>query len=86
MTAALSYPRIIVDTQKQKGQYKEAMLFTPNLPEAEQAVGYAITSVSLPAVDNLCPRSTRTRSQICDKFHILHKRLNSSSLLKAKTC
>ncbi len=42
--AALSHPRTIVDTQKQLGRYLGATLFTPNLPEAEKAVGYAITN------------------------------------------
>lgn len=40
--AALRHPRTIVDTQKQLKRYTGAMLFTPNLPEAEKAVGYAI--------------------------------------------
>lgn len=44
ISAALSHPRTIVDTQKQIQRYQGAMLFTPNLPEAEQAVGYAITN------------------------------------------
>ncbi len=44
ITAALSHPRTIVDAQKQIQRYQGAMLFTPNLPEAEQAVGYAITN------------------------------------------
>jgi rfaE bifunctional protein kinase chain/domain len=43
ISAALSHPRTIVDAQKQIQRYQGAMLFTPNLPEAEQAVGYAIT-------------------------------------------
>lgn len=34
--------RCIVDTQKHLARYRGASLFTPNLPEAEQAVGYAI--------------------------------------------
>lgn len=42
--AALEHPRTIVDTQKQLERYAGATLFTPNLPEAEQAVGYAIAS------------------------------------------
>ncbi len=42
--AALAHSRTIVDTQKQIQRYQGAMLFTPNLPEAEQAVGYAITN------------------------------------------
>jgi len=44
IAAALSHPRTIVDSQKQIQLYRGAMLFTPNLPEAEQAVGYAITT------------------------------------------
>lgn len=44
ITSALSHSRTIVDTQKQIQRYQGAMLFTPNLPEAEQAVGYAITN------------------------------------------
>ncbi|NEN89225.1 MAG: D-glycero-beta-D-manno-heptose-7-phosphate kinase [Okeania sp. SIO3H1] len=43
--AAISHPqRTIVDTQKDLQRYKGATLFTPNLPEAEKAVGYAITN------------------------------------------
>jgi rfaE bifunctional protein kinase chain/domain len=42
--AALEHPRTIVDSQKQIPRYQNAMLFTPNLPEAELAVGYSITN------------------------------------------
>ncbi|MBC6424226.1 MAG: D-glycero-beta-D-manno-heptose-7-phosphate kinase [Hormoscilla sp. SP12CHS1] len=42
--AALSHQRAIVDTQKNLRRYAGASLFTPNLPEAEQAVGYAIAT------------------------------------------
>lgn len=43
--AAISHPQItIVDTQKDLQRYKGATLFTPNLPEAEKAVGYMITN------------------------------------------
>lgn len=42
--AALLHPQTVVDTQKSLERYCGAMLFTPNLPEAEQAVGYAIAS------------------------------------------
>lgn len=42
VAAALTHSRTIVDTQKQLQHYQGATLFTPNLPEAEQAVGYAI--------------------------------------------
>ena len=40
--ASLSHHRVIVDTQKNLSRYCKATLFTPNLPEAEQAVGYEI--------------------------------------------
>lgn len=42
--AALKHKMAIVDTQKNLSRYGGATLFTPNLPEAEQAVGYAIAS------------------------------------------
>lgn len=44
ISAALSHPLTIVDAQTQLQRYQGATLFTPNLPEAEQAVGYAITN------------------------------------------
>lgn len=37
-----AHDRVIVDTQKDLARYRGATLFTPNLPEAEQAVGYPI--------------------------------------------
>ncbi len=40
--AALNHTRVIVDTQKDLHRFRGATLFTPNLPEAEKAVGYAI--------------------------------------------
>lgn len=43
IAAALAHPRSIVDAQKELDRYQGAFLFTPNLPEAEKAVGYAIT-------------------------------------------
>lgn len=42
ISAALSHPRTVVDSQQQLGRYEGALLFTPNLPEAEKAVGYTI--------------------------------------------
>lgn len=42
IAAALSHPLTIVDAQTELKRYAGATLFTPNLPEAEQAVGYAI--------------------------------------------
>lgn len=44
ISAALSHSRTIVDAQKQIQRYQNATIFTPNLPEAEQAVGYAIAN------------------------------------------
>jgi rfaE bifunctional protein kinase chain/domain len=43
IAAALSHPLSIVDSQKQLSRFTGATWFTPNLPEAEQAVGYTIT-------------------------------------------
>ncbi|MGB3492652.1 MAG: PfkB family carbohydrate kinase [Elainellaceae cyanobacterium] len=40
--AAIAHRRVIVDAQVDLHRYAGATLFTPNLPEAEQAVGYAI--------------------------------------------
>ncbi|NEQ23183.1 MAG: D-glycero-beta-D-manno-heptose-7-phosphate kinase [Microcoleus sp. SIO2G3] len=40
--AALLHPLTVVDAQSNLGRYRAAGVFTPNLPEAEQAVGYAI--------------------------------------------
>lgn len=42
--AASLHSRTIVDAQNGLGRYRGATLFTPNLPEAEQAVGYAINN------------------------------------------
>ena len=40
--AGLSHHRILVDAQKDLHRYTGATIFTPNLPEAEQAVGYSM--------------------------------------------
>lgn len=40
--SALQHQHIIVDSQKDLFRFAGATLFTPNLPEAEQAVGYSI--------------------------------------------
>ncbi len=42
--AALPHQRCIVDAQADLGRYQGATIFTPNLPEAELAAGYAIDS------------------------------------------
>ncbi len=42
IAAALSHSRTIVDTQKDLHRFGGASIFTPNLPEAEKAVGYSI--------------------------------------------
>ncbi|NJK37025.1 MAG: D-glycero-beta-D-manno-heptose-7-phosphate kinase [Oscillatoriales cyanobacterium RM2_1_1] len=44
IAAALEHDRTIVDTQTDLHRFQSATLFTPNLPEAEQAVGYGITN------------------------------------------
>jgi rfaE bifunctional protein kinase chain/domain len=40
--AALAHGLVVVDTQKDLHRYHGATIFTPNLPEAELAVGYPI--------------------------------------------
>ncbi len=40
--AALAHPQVIVDAQWNLHRFAGAMVFTPNIPEAERAVGYAI--------------------------------------------
>lgn len=42
IAAALAHPRCIVDSQKAIKHYTGATLFTPNVPEAELAVGYSL--------------------------------------------
>lgn len=44
IAAVLSHSQVIVDAQVGLERYRGATLFTPNLPEAEQAVGYAIAT------------------------------------------
>lgn len=46
IAAALAHGRAIVDTQKNLQRYYGATLFTPNLPEAEKAVGFDITDAT----------------------------------------
>ncbi|MGF1491432.1 MAG: bifunctional heptose 7-phosphate kinase/heptose 1-phosphate adenyltransferase [Microcoleaceae cyanobacterium] len=41
--AVLKHERVIVDTQKDLPRFQSVTLFTPNIPEAEKAVGYPIT-------------------------------------------
>lgn len=43
ITAALKHNLVVVDAQKSLHHYQGATIFTPNLPEAELAVGYPIT-------------------------------------------
>ncbi|MEB3337600.1 MAG: PfkB family carbohydrate kinase [Leptolyngbyaceae bacterium] len=44
IAATLAHPRTIVDTQTDLKRYQGATIFTPNLPEAEQAVGYPLAN------------------------------------------
>ncbi|XGV94566.1 MAG: bifunctional heptose 7-phosphate kinase/heptose 1-phosphate adenyltransferase [Leptolyngbya sp. BL-A-14] len=46
IAAALAHPLCVVDAQTKLDRYKGATVFTPNLPEAEQAVGYSLMSPS----------------------------------------
>lgn len=54
--AALAHPRTIVDSQKSIKRYVGATIFTPNLPEAELAVGYPLSKLSEDAVDEVAIR------------------------------
>lgn len=47
IASALSHSRTIVDAQTELSRYQGATLFTPNLPEAEAAVGYSISNEDL---------------------------------------
>ncbi|MFB2836335.1 bifunctional heptose 7-phosphate kinase/heptose 1-phosphate adenyltransferase [Floridanema evergladense] len=47
IAAALTHPLTIVDTQQNLQRFAGATLFTPNLPEAEKAVGYPISSLEI---------------------------------------
>lgn len=42
IAAALAHPCVVVDTHLWLERYRGATVFTPNIPEAETAVGYAI--------------------------------------------
>ncbi|MDX2232609.1 MAG: PfkB family carbohydrate kinase [Leptolyngbyaceae cyanobacterium bins.349] len=42
IAAALEHPLSVVDAQKNLMRYQGATIFTPNLPEAEQAIGYPL--------------------------------------------
>ncbi len=44
IAATLNHQRTFVDAQKNLQRYQNATLFTPNLPEAENAVGYSISN------------------------------------------
>ncbi len=48
---ALSHPLSVVDAQKHLKRYTGATIFTPNLPEAEQAVGYPLGRLTGGAID-----------------------------------
>lgn len=46
IAAALSHPLSVVDAQLNLQRYAGATVFTPNLPEAEQAVGYSLVDLT----------------------------------------
>lgn len=47
IAAALGHGLVVVDTQRGLERYQGATIFTPNLPEAELAVGYKITTANI---------------------------------------
>lgn len=47
IAAALKHNLVVVDAQKDLHRYQGATIFTPNLPEAELAVGYGISTANL---------------------------------------
>lgn len=51
IAAALSHPLTVVDAQKFLKRYAGATIFTPNLPEAEQAIGYPLIQSPGESVD-----------------------------------
>lgn len=65
ISAALTHPLTIVDSQQQIHRYGGATLFTPNLPEAERAVGYAITNAQT------LSQAGRDLLKLTDAKHIL---------------
>lgn len=46
IAAALTHSTVVVDAQVDLHRYAGATVFTPNLPEAEKAVGYAIANLT----------------------------------------
>jgi D-glycero-beta-D-manno-heptose-7-phosphate kinase len=52
IAAALEHPLCVVDAQKNLQRYQGATVFTPNLPEAEQAVGYALKKFQSQAISD----------------------------------
>jgi D-glycero-beta-D-manno-heptose-7-phosphate kinase len=51
IAAAIQHPRCIVDAQKHLDRFRGATLFTPNLPEAELALGYSLAPTGDPTND-----------------------------------
>ncbi|WP_413161342.1 bifunctional heptose 7-phosphate kinase/heptose 1-phosphate adenyltransferase [Capilliphycus salinus ALCB114379] len=65
LEAALSHSLTVVDTQKDLHRFAGASLFTPNLPEAELAVGYSITD------DHTLARAGEDLLKLTGAAHIL---------------
>lgn len=60
--AVLEHPLVVVDAQKDLGRYAGATVFTPNLPEAELAAGFAIAAeVSLQKAGDVLLELTRAK-------------------------
>ncbi|MCS6958508.1 MAG: PfkB family carbohydrate kinase [Pseudanabaenaceae cyanobacterium SKYGB_i_bin29] len=53
ISAALQHSLTVVDAQQGLPRYQGATIFTPNIPEAERAVGYAVTDNLRQVADDL---------------------------------
>jgi rfaE bifunctional protein kinase chain/domain len=69
--AALAHDCSIVDTQKLLKRYQGATIFTPNLPEAEQAVGYSLAKPSGETDPNLIRQAGHDLLQLTQAQQIL---------------
>ncbi|MDR9402316.1 MAG: PfkB family carbohydrate kinase [Halothece sp. Uz-M2-17] len=79
INAALAHRQIMVDAQKDLSRYRGATLFTPNLPEAEAAVGYSITN------DDLLHQAGNDLLQLTQAQQILITRGEKGMSLFSKT-
>jgi len=69
--AALSHRRSIVDAQTHLDRYLGATIFTPNLPEAERAVGYPLGKLSGPVDEATIQRAGQDLLELTQAQQIL---------------